>query len=385
LKILFRDHALSDRIGFVYSGWDADKAADDFIGHLRRLRQMLAGQLDRTVVSVVLDGENAWEHFPNDGHDFLREMYRRLNDDPRIETVTMTEAAQSQTPKSLPSLLAGSWINHNFMIWIGHEEDNAAWDQLSKARDTLAQFEQQHPDYDSERIAAAWRQIYIAEGSDWCWWYGDEHRGAGNEGFDRIFRRHLTAVYELLELEPPARLSDPIYRAGAGLKAVPPDALVTPEIDGRLTEFYEWAGAGYFDCLKAGGAMHRVQRFLAKIHFAYDHQRLYIRLDFADLKALELIDKPVLRFDLLAPENRVIELLPRRGEEASGRAEGYHFCLDETLELAIDRSWLFEDGFGRVGLTVSLLDGLDSLENWPEDEPIEIDVAEKDKEMFWPA
>lgn len=297
----------------------------------------------------------------------------------------MTEAAQTITPTALPALFAGSWINHNFMIWIGHGEDNAAWDLLSNARDSLVTFEQQHPDYDPQRIAAAWRQIYIAEGSDWCWWYGDEHRGAGNEGFDRIFRKHLMAVYELLDMDPPARLHDPIYRAGAGLKAVPPDALVTPEIDGRLTDFYEWAGAGYFDCLKAGGAMHRVQRYISRIHFAYDHHRLYIRLDFADLKALELLDKPVFQFGFLTPEGRQIALTPQRAAGKSGEAEGYQYCLGDLLELAVDRFWLFKQGFGRVGLTATLLDGQDGLESWPEDGPIEIDVAEKDKEMFWPA
>ena len=385
LKLFFRDHALSDRIGFVYSGWDADKAAADFVDHLTRLRQLLADRLDQTVVPVILDGENAWEYFPNDGRDFLNELYRRLNDDPLIRTVTLTEAAQNLKSRPLSSLFAGSWINHNFRIWIGHQEDNAAWDLLSEARNMLTEFEEQHADFDSDRLAAAWRQIYIAEGSDWCWWYGDEHRGAGNEQFDHIFRRHLMAVYELLGLEVPARLYDPIYRAGAGLKAVSPDALVTPEIDGRRSDFYEWAGAGYFDCLKAGGAMHRVERYLSRIHFAYDHQRLYIRLDFVDVKALELVKKLVFQIAFFTPEVRHLMLTPTGEVEAAEEAGWYQYCLGDILELAVDRSWLWEEGFGRVGFTVALLDGQEKLENWPEDEPIEINVAEKNKEMFWPA
>lgn len=385
LKLFFRDHALSDRIGFVYSGWDADRAAADFVDHLKQIRLLLADRLDEVVVPVILDGENAWEYFPNDGRDFLGELYRRLNDDALIETVTMTEASESLPAQPLPSLLAGSWINHNFRIWIGHPEDNAAWDVLHDARDALVKFQAEHPDFDSERIATAWKQIYIAEGSDWCWWYGDEHRGAGNEQFDHIFRRHLMAVYETLGLEVPGKLFDPIYQAGAGLKAVPPDALLTPEIDGRLTDFYEWAGAGYFDCLKAGGAMHRVQRYISRIHFAYDHDWLFIRLDFADKKALELVDKPVFKFSFFTPETRDV-LIPLAGWKEGGDEPGrYRYCLGDVLELAVSRTWLFEQGFGELSFTVALLDGSDSLENWPENEPIQVFVAEKDKEMFWPA
>lgn len=385
LKLFFRDHALSDRIGFVYSGWDADRAADDFIDHLKQIRSLLADHLDEVVVPVILDGENAWEYFPNDGRDFLSELYRRLNDDPLIETVTMTEASQSLPAQPLPSLLAGSWINHNFRIWIGHQEDNAAWDILHDARDALVGFQKEHPDFDSEKIAAAWKQIYIAEGSDWCWWYGDEHRGAGNERFDAIFRRHLMAVYETLGMEVPARLFDPIYQAGAGLKAEPPDALLTPDIDGRISDFYEWSGAGCFDCLKAGGAMHRVERYISRIHFAYDHDCFYIRLDFADKKALELIETPVFKFSFLTPEAKDLLISPSGRKQVDDEAGWYRYSLDDVLELAVSRTWLFNQGFGELAFTVTLLDGRESLENWPENEPIQIAVAEKDKEMFWPA
>jgi alpha-amylase/alpha-mannosidase (GH57 family) len=385
LKLFFRDHALSDRIGFVYSGWDADRAAADFVDHLIRLRTLLADRLDQVVVPVILDGENAWEYFPNDGREFLGELYRRLNDDPLIETVTMTEASECLPSQPLPSLLAGSWINHNFQIWIGHQEDNAAWDVLHDARDVLVEFQNEHPDFDAERMTAAWKQIYIAEGSDWCWWYGDEHRGAGNEQFDHIFRRHLMAVYEILGLEVPRKLFDRIYRAGAGLKAVPPDALLTPEIDGRLSDFYEWSGAGCFDCLKAGGAMHRVQRYISRIHFAYDHDWLFIRLDFADKKALELVDKPVFKFSFFTPEARDLLISPSGWKEAGDEPGWYRYGFDDVFELAVSRTWLFEQGFGELSFTVALLDGPESLENWPENEPIQVSVAEKDNEMFWPA
>ena len=336
LKLLFRDHALSDRIGFVYSGWEADRAAEDFLKHLKRIRLLLADRLDRSVVAVILDGENAWEYFPDDGNEFLTEFYRALDTDPHIEMVTMTQAADSVPATPLPALFAGSWINHNFKIWIGHQEDNAAWDLLSEARQRLVSFQDEHPDFDRDRLDSAWRQIYVAEGSDWCWWYGDEHRGSNNEQFDAIFRRHLIAVYELLGLEIPIMLLAPIYQRGAGLKAVLPDTLLTPTVDGKQTFFYEWYGAGYFDCLKAGGAMHRAEQFTSRIHFAYDHQFLYIRLDFVDFDHLLSLEDASLVISLYVHQAKRLEV--PLTDVGDGKGEGCsHWQLGDILEVALDR------------------------------------------------
>ncbi|RME19273.1 MAG: hypothetical protein D6800_14480, partial [Candidatus Zixiibacteriota bacterium] len=123
LRILFRDHGLSDRIGFVYSTWPAQRAVEDFLEHIKALRRRYREHLDSTVVPVILDGENAWEYFHDDGREFLERLYARLAEDPEIETVTFSQAATEMTAHSLPRLFAGSWINHNFRIWIGHPED----------------------------------------------------------------------------------------------------------------------------------------------------------------------------------------------------------------------------------------------------------------------
>ena len=385
LKMLFRDHALSDRIGFVYSGWDADKAVADFIHQLKRIRAMLQSVLPEIVVPVILDGENAWEYFPDDGTEFLELLYETIAQDPEIEPVTVSEAVSSVKATPLLSLYAGSWINHNFRIWIGHHEDNAAWDLLADARQTLVDFEAAHPDSDRQTVAAAWRQIHIAEGSDWCWWYGDEHRGSGNEQFDSIFRRHLVAVYELLDHDVPSALLNPIYRGGLGVRPVPPDALVTPAIDGRLTHFYEWAGAGSFDCLKAGGSMHRVDRCLSKIHFAFDYDHLYIRLDFANRHVIDLMEQPILRFAMLRPEPLEVAVT---GAGTDGRYEGdgWRCVLDEILELAVERRLLWKRGHGTVDLSVSVIDNEDKkVESWPLDGGIRITVPQKGAELFWPA
>ncbi|HWR82739.1 MAG TPA: glycoside hydrolase family 57 protein [Candidatus Deferrimicrobium sp.] len=385
LKIFFRDHTLSDRIGFVYSGWDADKAVADFMSQLKKVRTMMADRLDDTVVTIILDGENAWEYFPNDGRDFLTLFYRQLADDAAIETVTLTEAAARVAATPLPKVFAGSWINHNFRIWIGHREDNAAWDALLRARETLARFVQEHPDYDREKVAAAWEQIYVAEGSDWCWWYGDEHRGSRNIEFDRIFRRHLAAVYLSLGLEVPSHLLTPIYESAGLPGIVHPEVLLTPVLDGRLTHYYEWDGAGRVDCNSVGGAMHRASRYLSKICFAYDLERVYIRVDFVDSGVRKRSERMRLLLTLLTPQAEAMRVYVDAGV-TSGREQGkYQYRLDEILELAIERAALWPERHGSIEFTVAILDGDRTVEVQPELEPIRFEVFAQNNELFWPS
>jgi alpha-amylase/alpha-mannosidase (GH57 family) len=378
--LLFRDHALSDRIGFVYSGWEADRAVSDFIEHILNLRTLLVDQLDRVVVPIILDGENAWEYFPKDGAEFLTKLYTALTTEPRISTVTFSEAVAAIEPRPLPALFAGSWINHSFGIWIGHDEDNTAWDLLSKTRNMLVEFEQTHPEFNKEQLTKAWEQIYVAEGSDWNWWYGDEHRSAYRDQFDRTYRRHLTAVYEMLGLPTPAEFSRPIFERPVSSFVHLPDQMITPAIDGRVTHFYEWTGAGYFDCLKAGGAMHRMDQKISGIYFGYDRENVYIRLDFIGRTELESVRKSecVITFHA-ADQIEIPVAAAQAGRMASVRAQ-----FGEVVELSVPRSHLWPEGFGQLGITVGIFDQGRPMEQWPEDEPIGFKIPEPHAEIVWP-
>jgi alpha-amylase/alpha-mannosidase (GH57 family) len=384
LRLLFRDHGLSDRIGFVYSGWTAARAAADFVGYLHEVRRHTPPEmLDQVVVPVVLDGENAWEFYPDDGTAFLRELYRSLSVDPLIETVTFGEAARLPA-RPLQSLFAGSWINHNFRIWIGHPEDNAAWDLLAATRDVLEEFTKSHRDYDPQRLAQAWNQIYIAEGSDWFWWYGDEHRGVDNGRFDALFRRHLTAVYDLLGLETPIELLIPIQGPVKTSTPVPPDCLLTPDIDGRLTHFYEWAGAGHYDCLLGSGAMHHTNCLISAIYFAYDHRNVYIRLDFRSEKALESLRGRKILISFNSSRPKVIAIIP----DAAGREDeksAVEYRVADIAELAVERNTILDNGVGRVAFRVIVLDGEEVLERWPAAKDLEFEVSLPGNELFWPS
>jgi alpha-amylase/alpha-mannosidase (GH57 family) len=382
MRLFFRDHGLSDRIGFVYSGWDSERAIEDFMSNLRRIRQECEADIEKTVVPIILDGENAWEYYKNDGLEFLDELYKRLNEDPLIETITMTTAAQTLQAQPLPELFAGSWINHNFRVWIGHDEDNRAWDLLSLTRDALTAFQKANPLFDNEQLQSAWCQIYIAEGSDWCWWYGDDHRGPNNAEFDVIYRRHLAAVFEIIGLDVPAEIRVPIHRKTASTLVLIPENQVTPVIDGRLTHFYEWAGAGSYDCRQAGTTMHRVDRVVERLFFAYDSALLYVRIDFADPESLVSLKDGRCVVSLKGEETTIVELPLTKGVIKADTHIGY--AVSEIGEVSVRREKIFAGGSGAVALSVAIFEGNKHVESWPENDEIQFTLPEPTREMFWP-
>ncbi len=211
LKVFFRDHTLSDLIGFMYSGWGPDEAATDFVNHLHTIKDSLISArgekaLRFAAVPIILDGENAWEFYQSDGKDFLRTLYYLLSNDDGIETVLPSDV-KVESSNSLRHIEPGSWINGNFDIWIGHAEDNKAWDLLHDARNIFGKMSR----YRSKKsIEKAYREILIAEGSDWCWWYGGENKSPQSDEFDKLFRHHLKQMYLELDVEPPAELDQRI-------------------------------------------------------------------------------------------------------------------------------------------------------------------------------
>src|SRR5262245_10241262 len=283
----FRDHALSDLIGFTYSGWDAERAAEDFVSRLaeagQRYRDRTGGR--EALIPVILDGENAWEHFPGGGRPFFRALYRRLSGHPEMRTVTMAEACAGATLE-LAGIFPGSWIDANFYIWIGHQDDQKAWSQLVDARAALEQASAPGAaTIDAAALARAQEEMLIAEGSDWFWWYGDDHSSAHDLEFDDLFRRHVRNVYQLLQLPIP----DELFISNISNVAPPtvltaPTALLNPRLDGEETSYFEWLGAGTLEIHDIAGAMHQSERraaLLTAVFFGFDRQRLFVRVDAA--------------------------------------------------------------------------------------------------------
>ena len=301
LSIVFRDHALSDMIGFHYQRSEGAAAADDFVGHLRNIQQAVGQGSEPALVSVILDGENCWEHYPEGGVPFLRALYQRCSRTAGIQPVTIGDFLEKHPPRdALPRLFAGSWISHNFAIWIGHEEDNTAWDALHRAREHLRS-RALSGHIPAEKIRQAWEEIYIAEGSDWFWWFGDDHSSAQDALFDYLFRKHLQNVYLLLGDAFPSDLMRPISRRSQRATYTLPRTFLDVKIDGRQT-FFEWISAGRFARQNERGTMAQVtQGPIKEVLFGFTLQALLVRVDFDSPARAALTDYEALRIGFAEP------------------------------------------------------------------------------------
>jgi len=287
---LFRDHYLSDLVGFVYSRMSADAAAEDLHRRIRAIGERVQSSAPLTV-PLILDGENAWEYFPGNGREFLSRFYGRVQADPDIRALTASEAiAQAGSLPEITHIVPGSWINANFDIWAGHSEDVRAWELL---RDTRAAYERAVRAADASRVpparlAHAFESILTAEGSDWCWWYGPEHSSANDAEFDAIYRTHLTEAYVALGLEAPEALAQPIKRAPERALVLPPADYLRVSIDGRETNYFEWLGAGIYSADLQESAMHGRTHHLHELRYGFDRDNLFLRVDWVRGALVEL-------------------------------------------------------------------------------------------------
>ena len=218
ITMFFRDHNLSDKIGFLYSNWYGYDAACNFREELLSIRNNIIHNLgedalDSAVVPIILDGENCWEFYYENGIHFLRELFSMFENTNELETTLFSECLNLPIPDFLPqlnSVKAGSWINADFSIWIGHQDDIKAWNMLSKVRQLVDDSKYK---LTAEELENVMNEIYIAEGSDWFWWYGPEHNAPNKSDFDIIFRWRIAEIYKMLGAEPPADLFIPISAA----------------------------------------------------------------------------------------------------------------------------------------------------------------------------
>ncbi len=270
IKLLFRDHFLSDLIGFSYQRTPGAEAAEHF---LTQIRNNARGR--DALVPIILDGENAWEYYEANGRPFLRELYRRIAESSDLEAVTVSEALERFEARPLEGIFPGSWIYANFDIWIGSEEDNQAWDLLLDARRAYDEAR----DVPEEMRKLAYEELLIAEGSDWNWWYGPEHKSDNRPEFDELYRDHLSNVYRALGLKPPEALSRPILKTQEGESHERPANPIHATLDGEVTSYFEWLGAGRFRPDQRSGAMHGSEPPIREMYYGTDGQNLYVRLE----------------------------------------------------------------------------------------------------------
>jgi alpha-amylase/alpha-mannosidase (GH57 family) len=335
IDIVFRDRRLSDLIGFVYSRMDPDEAARHFIQEVQRAASAVIDSGRDALIPIILDGENAWESYVQNGRPFLKELYALISANPEISALTMTEAIGSMDKRELNHVYPGSWIDANFDIWIGDPENNLAWEHLREARavfdrvtsasdsgtllgntrKTVAVSSAPHQGLASsstvwrrasapfalsaEARNSAYEALLIAEGSDWFWWYGREHSSSNKAEFDQLFRDRLANVYHSLGLAPPPALSQPIIHAKESLLHEYPTGLIQPLIEGRLSSPGKWANAGRFRIDQRSGAMHSQRSLLRDLYYGTDGRDMFLRVDWSEPVPPEALLE--FRFDLRNP------------------------------------------------------------------------------------
>jgi hypothetical protein len=399
LQIVFRDHAMSDQIGFHYQRYQPQHAADDFIGKLEAIGRATGGNAGQrpTLVSIILDGENCWEYYPNGGVEFLRSLYKRIAQHPQIHATRICDYVKRYpATDKLGHLFAGSWIQHNFGIWIGHHECNRAWDLLFQSREHLLAA-QKSGDKTPEQLENAWRELRIAEGSDWFWWFGDSHTSAQDGLFDRLFRKHLQNIYTVLGDPPPNELSRPISQGHRAARMhTEPTGLLNVKVDGRRT-YFEWINAGHYACTGSRGAMSMVQEGrLGGLHFGFDTERLLLRFDArAGTVRERLQDIDTLRIAFYQPAG--FELLISRPGWQQPIVQLYHHdvpvaesgviaAADHVLEVSIPLRSLALETEDPVQFFIELLQGEQSMERVPYEGAIETSVPSPEFELImWQA
>ena len=310
LQLIFRDLGLSDFIGFEAQRQDPVSAAHTLLNSCAEVGHVIRrGNPDQPViVPVVLDGENCWEHYRDGGVVFLRTLYREAVRHSDVRPMRICDHLEmAPAPERLHKLHAGSWINSDFYIWIGHAEDRQGWDILHLTREFLKQ-QVASGKFDQATLDKAWRELDIAEGSDWFWWYGDDRSSGQDDLFDQLFRRHLQNVFRLLGESPPNVLLRPICQIHKESIHTQPRHLLEVKPDGRR-RYFEWMSAGHFVAGSERGTMARVtQGIIRNLHFGFDKKSLLIRCDTACRAKDDLLPGQELRIRFLEPDGHEVRV-----------------------------------------------------------------------------
>ncbi len=414
IRIFFRDHHLSDLIGFEYSRWAAQDAASHFVNTISDIYAKLSSlpvnvRKSAYVISVILDGENAWEYFPDSGQDFLRTLMLRLGSlSPNISCVTFSESIRlGDFEEQLPFIPTGSWIDGTFNIWIGHGEDRAAWELLAQARnlwqarsDDMRKKGIELP----EKMKAAFDHLLAAEGSDWCWWYGDEHFTPHAPEFDLLFRSHVKAAYREIGEVPPDSIDIPIIQAerisAERNRIASPRTYIWPKIDGDLTSYYEWSSATRYFPIPEFGTMHRAASgAFESLFYGFDESNLFLRMDFhrsvfatpdpLEVEILFTKKNRKIRMVLLPSEPSVSASIGEIGENAPSHpmqamSEAVNAAFKKVLELGVSFRELDCEGEERIEFFLTIVKTGSVGERWPTYGTFVAELPGKDfEERMW--
>jgi alpha-amylase/alpha-mannosidase (GH57 family) len=275
INIIFRDRSIANLINFEYAGLEPKIAANDLFDKIKVIQSKILVSPDTThLLTIALDGENCWENYQNDGNEFLNLIYSYIENDETLETVLISNYMNNEkNKKELKNIHSGSWIDKTFQYWIGEKTKNKAWNYLKETRDAFKNFINENPNHPN--IDIAYKELMIAEGSDWFWWYGEPNNSGQDYVFDYMYRERLKNVYFLLNLEPPEYLDKSLINK-IELPLKHPTQKITPRIDGLLESSDDWYYSGNISMLD--GPVFRENKNIDKIYFGCDDNNVYFRL-----------------------------------------------------------------------------------------------------------
>ena len=270
VNIFFRDHILSDLIGFVYNRWSIDRAINDFIMRLGKIER----RNPHAIVTIILDGENPWEYYPDGGIEFLPRLLEEISK--RFELTTFSRV---KAEEELEHIHPGSWIRADFSTWMCDQEKNSGWIYLSRVKNLAYK--------EIKKVPRAYKEWLMAEASDWFWWLGEDHPSFYAPEFDRIFRQHLRDALRYAGIEPPEFLDIPI-KSQVG-EIIPPMTYGTPILDGSVTNYFEWRFSGIIKPVFT--TMTAADSPIEEIRYLFDVKNLYLLISIAKMRAQEFLSK----------------------------------------------------------------------------------------------
>jgi alpha-amylase/alpha-mannosidase (GH57 family) len=357
----FRDHGLSDLIGFTYQFWNPQKAAEHFVASLLPMHE----ENSDSTVFVILDGENAWEFYENNAFDFFDALYTQLEQTPWCTMLHMDDVA-ALPAKPLEKLAPGSWIHGEFNTWVGHSEKTRGWELIYL---TKRDFEHHKDTLDETTKSKITDHFLASQCSDWFWWYGDDHYTEFGAEFDTLFRSHLIAIYDLMLVSPPSDLFKPIIGKKSSLDFwLQPQSPISPVTNGKHDSFFEWIGCGVIDESKLFSTMDRVRGPIAKILYGQDTQNIYFAFN-ADMSKLGDCDEMRILIDPLEFNESILlySLHDLQYKDVFGEIE-VEIASSSWFEIRIDKTSIKENKiqlrfeFSKGDVVVQTLPGFGELE-----------------------
>jgi len=323
ISLFFRDHAISDLIGFSYQDMEEKEAAADFVKRVENAGKEAEGR----IISIILDGENPWDFYPDYGANFLSSLYAILSENSNIKTTTFSQALKENIfREKLEQIYPGSWMGNNFDNWIGKEQANKAWSILKQAREkTWKSFNSLSQDVQK----MLQETVMIAESSDWFWWYSLPADIGIKRKFDSYFRSCVKRMYEITGIEIPEFLFHPVEN----LIEEEVFPYIRPVLDGRNTHFYEWLNAVEIDPSNLWATFRPGNFPVKKLYYGYDDTHIFFRIDTEKKRDFEIhvIFHNSQRKPLII-NTGIKEKIP------------LSFAMDEILEISIPRETSEESG-----------------------------------------